>query len=114
MAGTKPSHRLTGDLWPRWDDGALGHGHLQRWPERVICCQRKRPTGGEAVPGQYTLIPEAMPPGPLRNGAQAYRRAAHAFAAGMGCEVDLDLAVTPHTLIDAIERSAGEGRVVTL
>ena len=46
--------------------------------------------------------------------AQAYRRAAHAFASGMGFEVDFDLAVTRHTLIDAIERSAAEERVVTL
>jgi hypothetical protein len=46
--------------------------------------------------------------------AQAYRRAAHAFASGTGFEVDFDLAVTRHTLIDAIERSAAEARVVTL
>jgi hypothetical protein len=74
----------------------------------------ERPTGRAAGPDQYILVPEATPPGPLRNGAQAYRRAAHAFAAVTGCEVDFDLAVTPHTLIDVIERSTGEGRVVTL
>jgi hypothetical protein len=46
--------------------------------------------------------------------AQAYRRAAHAFASGTGFEVDSDLAVTRHTLIDAIEHSPAEARVVTL
>jgi hypothetical protein len=66
------------------------------------------------TPTQYTLVPEATPPGPLRNVAQAYRRAAHAFASGMGFEVHFDLAVTRHTLIDAIECSAAEARVVTL
>jgi predicted dehydrogenase len=66
------------------------------------------------VPAQYTLVPEGTPPGPPRNVAQAYRRAAHAFTAGAGFEVDFDLAVTRHTLIDAIERSAAEGRVVKL
>ena len=114
MAGTKPSHRLTGDLRPRRHDGDLGPGRLQHWPERVIRCQRERPAGRDAGPGQYTLVPEATPPGPPRNVAQAYRRAAHAFASGTGFEVDFDLAVTRHTLIDAIEHSAAEGRVVTL
>ena len=46
--------------------------------------------------------------------AQAYRRAAHAFAAGTGFEVDFELAVTCHMLIDAIERSAAAERVVKL
>ena len=46
--------------------------------------------------------------------AQAYRRAAHAFAAGTEFEVDFELAVTRHMLIDAIERSAAEERVVKL
>ena len=63
---------------------------------------------------QYTLVPEAPPYGPPRNVARAYRRAAHAFASGTGFEVDFDLAVTRHTLIDAIERSAAEARVVKL
>jgi hypothetical protein len=40
--------------------------------------------------------------------------AAHAFAAGTGFEVDFDLAVTRHKLIDVIERSAAEERVVQL
>jgi predicted dehydrogenase len=66
------------------------------------------------IPAQYTLVPEGAPPGPPRNVAQAYRRAAHAFASGTGFEVDFDLAVTRHTLIDAIERSAAEERVVKL
>jgi hypothetical protein len=66
------------------------------------------------APAQYTLVPEGTSPGPPRNVAQAHRRAAHAFASGMGFEVDFDLAVTRHTLIDAIERSAAEERVVTL
>ena len=35
-----------------------------------------------------------------------------AFASGTGFEVDFDLAVTRHQLIDARERSAAEERVV--
>jgi len=66
------------------------------------------------APASYTLVPEGAPAGPPRNVAQAYRRAAHAFASGTGFEVDFDLAVTRHRLIDAIERSAAEARVVKL
>jgi hypothetical protein len=66
------------------------------------------------APAQYTLVPEGTPAGPPRNVAQAYRRAAHAFASGTGFEVDFDLAVTRHKLIDAIERSSAEERVVQL
>ena len=65
---------------PRGHDGDLGPGRLQHWPERVIRCQRERPAGRDAGPAQYTLVPEGTPPGPPRNVAQAYRRAAHAFA----------------------------------
>jgi hypothetical protein len=55
-----------------------------------------------------------MPPGPPRNVAQAYARAANAFGSGAGFEVDFDLAVTRHKLIDAIERSSGGERVEKL
>jgi hypothetical protein len=41
-------------------------------------------------------------------------RAAHAFRAGTGFEVDFDLAVTRHKLIDAIERSCAGARVMKL
>jgi hypothetical protein len=66
------------------------------------------------APAQYTLVPEGTPPGPPRNVAQAYRRAAHAFGSGLGFEVDFDLAVTRHKLLDAIERSSAGGRVEKL
>src|SRR5262245_14065369 len=66
------------------------------------------------VPDQYTLVPAGMPPGPPHNVAQAYMRAAHAFGSGTGFEVDFDLAVTRHKLIDAIERSFAGERVVQL
>ena len=39
--------------------------------------------------------------------AQAYARAADAFSADADFEVDFDLAVTCHKLIDKIERAAG-------
>ena len=83
-------------------------------PNVLYAAQGSAPLAEMPAPTQYTLVPEGTPAGPRRNVAQAYRLAAHAFAAGTGCEVDFDLAVTRHTLIDVIERSAAEGRVVTL
>ena len=46
--------------------------------------------------------------------AQVYTRAAKAFGSGAGFEIDFDLAVTRHKLIDAIERSSGGERFETL
>jgi predicted dehydrogenase len=83
-------------------------------PNVLYAAQGNAPRAEMPTPAQYTLVPQGLPSGPPRNVAQAYRRAAHAFAAGTGCEVDFALAVTRHTLIDAIERSAAEERVVTL
>jgi predicted dehydrogenase len=83
-------------------------------PNVLDAAQGSAPLAEMPAPAQYTLVPEGTPPGPLRNVAQAYRRAAHAFASGMGFEVDFHLAVTRHTLIDAIERSAVEERVLKL
>jgi predicted dehydrogenase len=83
-------------------------------PNVLYAAKGNAPLAEMPVPAQYTLVPEGTPSGPPHNVAQAYRRAAHAFAAGTGFEVDFDLAVTRHTLIDAIERSAAEERVVKL
>ena len=83
-------------------------------PNVLYAAKGNAPLAEMPAPAQYTLVPEGAPPGPPRNVAQAYRRAAHAFASGMGFEVDFDLAVTRHKLIDAIERSATEERVVKL
>jgi predicted dehydrogenase len=83
-------------------------------PNVLYAAQGNAPLAEMPIPAPYTLVPEGPPPGPPRNVARAYRRAAQAFAAGTGFEVDFDLAVTRHTLIDAIERSAAEARVVQL
>ena len=48
------------------------------------------------------------------NVAQAYPRLADALGAGRPFDVDFNLAVERHTLIDAIERSSATGRSVSL
>jgi predicted dehydrogenase len=83
-------------------------------PNVLYAAKGNAPLTEMPAPAKYTLVPEGTPSGPPRNVAQAYRRAAHAFAAGTGFEVDFDLAVTRHKLLDAIERSAAEERVVKL
>ena len=59
------------------------------------------------VPDTYTFVPKGTPTGSAYNVAQAYARAADAFRADADFEVDFDLAVTRHKLIDKIERAAG-------
>lgn len=66
------------------------------------------------IPDRFTLVPEGTPPGPPRNVAQAYARLADAHTAGSAYAPDFDLAVTRHRLLDAIERSASEGRAIRL
>ena len=66
------------------------------------------------VPAKYKVVPDATPGGPPYNVAQAYARAAGALRGDGSFDVDFDLAVRRHTLIDAIERSAATGRSVSL
>jgi predicted dehydrogenase len=66
------------------------------------------------VPSQYEVVPESTPSGTPYNVAQAYARAADALRGRGAFEVDFDLAVRRHKLIDAIERAAATGRSVTV
>jgi predicted dehydrogenase len=66
------------------------------------------------VPAKYKLAPAGTPDGPPYNVAQAYARLAGALRAGQSFDVDFDLAVQRHKLIDAIERSSATGQSVRL
>ena len=66
------------------------------------------------IPAKYRVAPEGTPAGQPYNVAQAYARSADALRGGRPFEVDFDLAVQRHKLIDAIERSSATGRSVTL
>src|SRR5229473_2458902 len=72
----------------------------------------KQPMASMPVPPKYKLVPESTPGGPPYNVAQAYARAADALRGGRSFDVDFDLAVQRHKLIDAIERSSATGRLV--
>ncbi|MFP6748716.1 MAG: hypothetical protein VCD66_14090, partial [Alphaproteobacteria bacterium] len=65
-------------------------------------------------PDSYRLIPVDMAAGPGRNVAQAYARFAKAMQSGTADSPDFNDAVVRHALIDAMERSHGEGKVIKL
>ena len=87
-------------------------------------------TGNEAGAGDMQPIPPAgpharrqspphhslaaRPGGQPYNVAQAYARAADALRGKGSFDVDFDLAVRRHKLIDAVERSSATGRSVKL
>lgn len=65
-------------------------------------------------PDSYRLIPAEMAAGPGRNVAQAYARFASTLQSGTADTPDFDHAVARHALIDAMERSHRDGKVIKL
>jgi predicted dehydrogenase len=65
-------------------------------------------------PDNYRLIPADMAAGPGRNVGQAYARFANAMQSGTAASPDFAHAVAQHALIDAMERSHREGKVIKL
>jgi predicted dehydrogenase len=65
-------------------------------------------------PDSYRLIPADMAAGPGRNVGQAYARFAETLRNGSGPAPDFADAIQRHTLIDAMERSHREGKVIKL
>src|SRR5688572_23727758 len=90
-------------------DGSLNIG-----PSQVLAGQGKEPMAPMPVPAKYRVAPEGIPSGQPYNVAQAYARAAGALRGHGSFDVDFNLAVQRHTLIDAIERSSATGRSVKL
>ncbi|HET7380405.1 MAG TPA: Gfo/Idh/MocA family oxidoreductase [Gaiellales bacterium] len=76
--------------------------------------QGKEPLAPIPVPATYRVVPEGTPSGQPYNVAQAYARAADALRGRGSFDVDFNLAVRRHRLIDAIERSAATGRSVSM
>ena len=82
-------------------------------PNVLYASQGNAPLAEMPPPDKYVVAPEGTPAGSAYNVAQAYARAADVLNDG-GFEVDFDLAVTRHKLIDAMERSHAEGRSIKL
>jgi predicted dehydrogenase len=98
-------------------EGALiirADGSLNIGPSQVHAGRGKEPMAAMPIPAKYRVAPEGTPGGPAYNVAQAYARAADSLRGGAAFDVDFDLAVKRHRLIDAIERSSATGRAVTV
>ena len=98
-------------------EGALvirADGSLNTGPSEVHAGKGKEPMAPMPVPAKYKLAPEGTPAGQPYNVAQAYVRLADALGAGRSFDVDFNLAVQRHKLIDAIERSSATGQSVKL
>jgi predicted dehydrogenase len=96
-------------------EGALvirADGSFNTGPSQVHGGKGKEPMASMPVPSKYRVAPEGTPSGPPYNVAQAYARAADALRGRGSFDVDFNLAVRRHTLIDAIERASATGRSV--
>jgi predicted dehydrogenase len=96
-------------------EGALvirAEGSLNIGPSQIHAGKGKEPLAPMVVPSRYKVAPAATPGGGPYNVAQAYARVAEAWRAGRSFDVDFDLAVRRHALLDAIERSSASGRSV--
>ncbi len=87
-------------------------GSLQRDANSLLGSQGRAPMAALAVPAHYTEVPPETPVGPPNNVGHLYLRMAKAIRSASPVEPDFDVAVDRHRLIDAIQRSSDEGRVV--
>jgi predicted dehydrogenase len=88
---------------------------LNLGPNQLQGSRGKQPLAAMEPPERYTLVPPSVPAGPPRNVAQAYVRLARTFGpAGEPFEPDFAHALRRHRLIEAIERSAADGRTIAL
>jgi predicted dehydrogenase len=96
-------------------EGALvltAEGSFNTGGSQLRAGKGKEPLGPMPVPPKYRFAPEGTPGGQPFNVAQAYARAADALRGRGSFDVDFNLAVQRHKLIDAIERSSATGRSV--
>lgn len=90
-------------------DGSFNIG-----PSQVLLGKGKEKMAPMPIPAEYTSVPAGAPAGQPFNVAQAYARASDALRGQGAFEVDFDLAVKRHALIDAIERSSATGTSVRI
>src|SRR5438093_4529670 len=96
-------------------EGALvirANGALSLGPNQMHAGKGKEAMVSMPVPSKYKVVPERTPAGQPYNVAQAYAPPADALRGRGSFDVDFNLAVQRHKLIDAIERSAATGRSV--
>jgi predicted dehydrogenase len=98
-------------------EGAIvlrAEGSFNTGSSEVFAGKGKEAMAAMPVPAKYKVVPAGTPAGQAYNVAQAYARAADALRGRGSFDVDFNLAVQRHKLIDAIERSSDTGRSVKL
>jgi predicted dehydrogenase len=98
------------EIYGREGTLVVSGGSSNSGPNQLHGARGREPLAPMATPERFTLVPPETPTGAPRNVAQAYARLAAAIAAGDRFEPDFAHAVKRHRLIDAIERSAADGR----
>ena len=112
---TAPSNPSGNRLEIYGRDGAIvirANGALSQGPNQMHGGRGKEPMAVMPVPDKYRFAPSGTGAGQPYNVAQAYARAADALRGGTSFDVDFNLAVQRHKLIDAIERASATGRSV--
>jgi predicted dehydrogenase len=100
------------EIYGREGTLVLAGGSLNIGPSQLSGARGQEALAPMEPPERFWLVPGGTPEGGPRNVAQAYARLAAALAAGEPYHPDFAHAVTRHTLIEAIERSAAERRAV--
>jgi len=93
---------------------ATTQGLPQITPITLVGAQGNEPLSELPVPERLYVVPSAVPEGPPQNVGQAYVRMAEAIRENKGFEPNFEDALAVHRLLDAIQRSSDEGRVVKL
>lgn len=93
---------------------ATTQGLPQITPVTLLGAQGNKPLSELPVPERRRYVPRAVPFGPLQNVGQAYMRMAEAIQDGKRFAPSFDDALDVHKLLEAIQRSSDEGRVVKL
>ena len=93
---------------------ASTQGLPQITPITLLGAQGDEPLTELSVPGRLRVVPEAVPFGPPQNVGQAYVRMAEAIREGKRFDPDFEDALEVHKLLEVIQRSSDEGRVVKL
>ncbi len=93
---------------------ATTQGLPQITPVTLVGAQGNDPLGELPVPERLRSVPKVVPFGPPQNVGQAYMRMAEAIREGKPFTPSFDDALTVHKLLEAIQHSSNEGRVVKL
>jgi predicted dehydrogenase len=89
-------------------------GLPQITPLKILGAQGNEPLSELLVPERLRCVPDAVPFGPAQNVGQAYVRMAEAIHEGKQFAPNFDNAEQVHKLLEAIQQSSDEGRVVKI